>query len=269
MKICVIGDIHGRSNWQKIDLEQYDKVVFMGDYFDPYAYNISYDDRWDNFQKILELKKKDPFKVILLFGNHDFHYLPNIREKYSRYDNTMALDPKFRVGETFEKLLHDDVLLLGYTVPGTRLFFSHATISIPWYNRFILGKTKSEIEEAPVLAVPDLEEARVRLEVVMNRIPIESYAFTDAYWDVYGYDPSNSPLWWRCMNQYGDGLQVENILKGLIQVNGHTQMRELRSQYIGEDSAVVLVDILEQNKYTEINVSDEGISFIEKSLWVS
>lgn len=267
MKICVIGDIHGRSNWQKIDLEQYDKVVFMGDYFDPYDYNISYDDRWDNFQKILELKKKDPFKIILLFGNHDFHYLPNVREKYSRYDNTMALDPKFRVGEVFEKLLHDDVLLLGYTVPGTKLFFSHATISVPWYNEFILGKTRSEMEEAPVLAVPDLEEARVRLEVVMNQIPIESYGFADVYWDVYGYDPSNGPLWWRCMNQYGTGLQEENILRGIFQVNGHTQVRGLQVVDNKDGVQVALVDILGQNKYTEISITETGSSIEDKEIY--
>lgn len=266
MKIAVIGDIHSRSNWQKIDLEQYDRVVFMGDYFDPYTYNISYDARWDNFQKILELKKKDPFKVILLFGNHDFHYLPSIQEKYSRYDNVMALDPKFRVGETFEKLLHDGVLLLGYAMQGTNLFFSHATISVPWYNTHILGKSRSEREEAPVLAIPDLEEARLELEAAMHTIPIESYGFTDASWDVYGYDPSNGPLWWRCMDQYGTGLQEENILRGIFQVNGHTQVRDL---WVVERNGiqVALVDILEQDKYTEIETFGVGeYTFTEKEI---
>lgn len=263
MKIAVIGDIHGRSNWQKIDLEQYDRVVFMGDYFDPYAYNISYDNRWDNFQKILELKKKDPFKVILLFGNHDFHYLPSIQEKYSRYDNTMALDPKFRVGEVFEKLLHDDTLLLAYTVLGTNLFFTHATISVPWYNLHILGKTRAEIEEAPVLAIQNSDEERLRLEVAMHQIPIESYGFYDGnYYDVYGYDPHNGPLWWRCLNEYGEGIQDSNVLKGILQVNGHTQVRKLT-----KFGNVALVDTLEQGTYTEIDIRDDGsYTFIEKTI---
>jgi predicted phosphodiesterase len=34
MKWITIGDIHGRDNWKSIDITQYDKVIFMGDYVD-------------------------------------------------------------------------------------------------------------------------------------------------------------------------------------------------------------------------------------------
>lgn len=262
-KICVIGDIHGRSNWQKIDLSSYDRVVFMGDYLDPYDYNITCVDIWDNFQKILELKKKDPLKIILLFGNHDYHYLPYALDRYSRFSSIMALDPKFEVGKTFEKLLQDGVLLLGYTEPGTKLFFTHATISIPWYNLHVL---KNEVKEAPITTIDNSDEARTRLAMALNVTPIGSYKYANASWDFYGYDPINGPLWWRCKNAYNAGLQHSDILRGIFQVNGHTQTKNLEI-WNGMDASVAFVDILGQDKYTEIQVEDDGsVKFEEKQI---
>lgn len=262
-KICVIGDIHGRSNWQKIDLSSYDRVVFMGDYLDPYDYNTTCVDIWDNFQKILELKKKDPLKIILLFGNHDYHYLPYALDRYSRFSSIMALDPKFEVGKTFEKLLQDGVLLLGYTEPGTKLFFTHATISIPWYN---LHVSKNEVKEAPITTIDNSDEARTRLAIALNVTPIESYKYANASWDFYGYDPINGPLWWRCKNAYNAGLQHSDILRGIFQVNGHTQTKNLEI-WNGMDTSVAFVDILGQDKYTEIQVEDSGsVKFEEKQI---
>lgn len=37
MRILVIGDIHGHNDWERVVLkEDYDKVIFLGDYFDNY-----------------------------------------------------------------------------------------------------------------------------------------------------------------------------------------------------------------------------------------
>ena len=73
-KIVLIGDIHGHESWKKI-VEKHsdaDKIIFVGDYFD--AWHINPAIQIFNFKEILELKASAPDQVVLLVGNHDFHY---------------------------------------------------------------------------------------------------------------------------------------------------------------------------------------------------
>ena len=72
--ILVCGDIHGRRFWKKPceNIEDYDKVIFLGDYLDPYDFEgITVIDAIKNFEEIIEFKKNNVDKVILLLGNHD------------------------------------------------------------------------------------------------------------------------------------------------------------------------------------------------------
>jgi predicted phosphodiesterase len=52
MKWITIGDIHGRDNWKSIDIAQYDKVIFMGDYVD----GREELDELKNLEEIIDLK---------------------------------------------------------------------------------------------------------------------------------------------------------------------------------------------------------------------
>ncbi len=80
MKTIVIGDIHGRSIWKNIiDKEkEFDKVVFVGDYFDSKIYSAQ--EQIDNFLNIIDFKQsiREDQEVILLIGNHDLHYFPEV-----------------------------------------------------------------------------------------------------------------------------------------------------------------------------------------------
>src|SRR5690554_631315 len=73
IKILAVGDLHGKSCWQAIDFDQYDKVIFMGDYVDSTSH--SDEEILDNFSEVIEVKKRHPEKVVLLLGNHDIQYL--------------------------------------------------------------------------------------------------------------------------------------------------------------------------------------------------
>ncbi|WP_432713687.1 metallophosphoesterase, partial [Pedobacter sp.] len=90
MKIITIGDIHGRDFWNNVLQEQMDTLVFIGDYFDSYNQAISAPKEIENFEKILNLKRDNPNMVKLLIGNHDFHYLYGIEDRYSRYQRSFA-----------------------------------------------------------------------------------------------------------------------------------------------------------------------------------
>jgi hypothetical protein len=81
VRILAIGDIHGRDSWKDIINDNvFDKVVFLGDYFDSRE-EISGAKQLYNFKEILQFKKYNIDKVVLLVGNHEFHYLKTIYEQ--------------------------------------------------------------------------------------------------------------------------------------------------------------------------------------------
>src|SRR3954452_22915827 len=92
MKIVALGDTHGRTIWKHIvERETYDKVVFIGDYFDTHE-GVSVAQQKRNFKDIIECKQSDKNKVVLLFGNHDFHYLSAMGTQYSGYNRYHAAE---------------------------------------------------------------------------------------------------------------------------------------------------------------------------------
>jgi hypothetical protein len=88
MKWITIGDIHGRDNWKSIDIHQYDKMIFMGDYVD----GREELDELRNLEEIIDLKLKYPDKVILLIGNHDLQYHWHSSKRLRVYKEKYALD---------------------------------------------------------------------------------------------------------------------------------------------------------------------------------
>jgi len=64
--------------------------VFIGDYFDSYDFWIQPEDELANFKAIVALKRDNPDMVTFLIGNHDYHYLSGVEQKYSRYNSAAA-----------------------------------------------------------------------------------------------------------------------------------------------------------------------------------
>ena len=88
--IIAIGDIHGSAKWRDIVEENNDAtVVFLGDYLDPYGpYNR--DDILNNLAEIIEYKRNNMQRVILLLGNHDLHYINYDIQICTRYNIQLA-----------------------------------------------------------------------------------------------------------------------------------------------------------------------------------
>jgi hypothetical protein len=74
MKTVIIGDLHGIPDWHPIlEFEKPGRCVFVGDYFD--SFDVSAAEQIFNFKRIIEWKESNPgTEVILLIGNHDYHY---------------------------------------------------------------------------------------------------------------------------------------------------------------------------------------------------
>lgn len=125
MKIISIGDIHGRNFWKLIDINKYDYVVFVGDYCDSYTYNDEH--ILGNLLDLIELKKNNPEKIILLLGNHDVHYM-FLSEGYecSGYRPSMA--------STLKHVFKDNKRLFQMAFQINDHIWTHAGIAEKWYD---------------------------------------------------------------------------------------------------------------------------------------
>ena len=88
MKQIALGDTHGRKDWKRILDQDFDRAIFIGDYFDTHE-DTAPVEQLHNFLEICEYKRKSDRHIILLIGNHDHHYWPGIDETYSGYNARM------------------------------------------------------------------------------------------------------------------------------------------------------------------------------------
>ena len=77
-KILILGDIHGRSFWKEPCNNWEGKIVFLGDYHDPYGEYVGEEPNKDeslvNLGELVEFveNKRHTSDVICLLGNHKF-----------------------------------------------------------------------------------------------------------------------------------------------------------------------------------------------------
>ena len=128
-KILICPDVHGREFWHKAEelIDQVDKVIFLGDYLDPYGYEgITFDKALEEFEKILTFKDMYNDKVILLIGNHDCHYINTSFMDCSRLNYLKRQD----IHELYMK--HIDKFQL--TWEYDKWLFSHAGVYSEWMD---------------------------------------------------------------------------------------------------------------------------------------
>lgn len=132
--ILIVPDVHGRTFWRKptSNIDRYGKVIFLGDYLDPYPYDgISFEESLAEFKDIIELKRSNPDKVVLLLGNHDIHYLwpehtDNCRRNEELLDIVRLI---FKKNLNLFSIIHEEI------VNGEMFLFSHAGITKGWLEQ--------------------------------------------------------------------------------------------------------------------------------------
>lgn len=211
MKTIAIGDIHGRNTWRRITSENdFDKCVFIGDYFDTHE-GISPRQQIENFKELIAFKKENSSRVILLFGNHDYHYLRTAHEKYSGFQYSHQIP--------IQHLLHEaiDEQLLQMCYVSGNILFTHAGVTKTWCESN--GIDSKNIERS-LNALFTLQPGSFRFT------PGENFSPT-------GDDICQSPVWVR-----PDSLLKDRI-DNYAQVVGHTQQDKI----IATDD-VILIDTL-------------------------
>lgn len=138
MKYNVIGDIHGRTSWKDLVID--DGInIFVGDYFSPYHREYTFEKCMQNFRDIIEFKKQRP-ETILLIGNHDAdHWQWNkVGYQCSRHD----FEHDCEIAEEFEK--NKDFFQIAYSA-GNKYLISHSGVSMIWYYRNKVSKEQDNM----------------------------------------------------------------------------------------------------------------------------
>ena len=261
-KVLILPDIHGRTFWkdavQKFPKEQCPdlKIVFLGDYLDPYeSYDkISKEQAYQNFIEILDYAHNDD-RVIMLIGNHDWHYfvdLDNCRMDNKRYKLIRSLftnnDTKGLFRLTYQTEINNQKYL-----------FSHAGITTSWLKEAALlasirlsNMEKSGINDKDTLKVAQYEWTK-EIANINNTYNFELFEeclrnYNDMYYNFYpsmispdrGGRNRNGSLIWADVHEHLD--YFIDPLPGYYQIFGHTISYpdyNPKAYYIGENFAML------------------------------
>lgn len=198
-----IGDIHGKNIWKQLVDREFDECYFMGDYFDTRD-QIPTVTQVRNFKEICIYARNNP-KVHLCLGNHDFHYLKGIKERYSGF--------QFYTNFDIQEVLEENIDLLKPVYQNDDYIISHAGIS----KTFLYNVLKLE---NPLDINKKFEEDRLILRF-------------NGY-DPYGDDTTQSCIWIR-----PDSL-MKDRLDNYKQIVGHTAVNDIQTL-----NDITFVDVLD------------------------
>ncbi|RTQ46341.1 hypothetical protein EJV47_22725 [Hymenobacter gummosus] len=210
MRVLVIPDIHGRTNWVPLvteflaGAEAADRVVFLGDYND--SFTVPDDVMLDNFIDVLLLKEREPARVVLLLGNHCFPYRFWPQFQCSGFRPTLA--PALHLLYKH----HSEYFQIAYQ--ARPYLFTHAGVSEMWL----------EVNRLAIRILCGRYATTENLAAVLNQL-LTSEEGRRLLWQVSGYnggrDRVDGPLWVRPVHLR------RGLLPGVIQVVGHTLMPDI------------------------------------------
>lgn len=212
VKIIVLGDTHGRTVWKQIVQENdFDKIVFIGDYFDTHE-SVSARQQKGNFKDIIAFKKANTNKVILLIGNHDYHYTDAVDEPYSGYQPK----EKMAIWKLLQPAIHEELLQMCFV--WEKFLFTHAGVTKTWCRNHYMQT--------------DFIEHSIN---TLFKLKPEAFDFTFGRTsDLTGDDPEQSPIWVRPAS-----LQQDRI-EGYMQIVGHT----VQDRITFLENSIFLIDTL-------------------------
>lgn len=257
-RIMSIGDIHGTSTWKthifgslnaykewkseldysetvpdfkSINPNDLDKIIFIGDYVD--SFTKSDKQILNNLIELIHFKKCYPNNVVLIIGNHDFHYIMN-DVYYSGYRDSMKQD--------LQNLYIDnmDCFQLAYECQGIvegellNTIWTHAGITVGWLNELKLLHTINQENLAETL-----NSAWKNRKLLKNIIGAVDRASG-------GWDLCAGPIWVRPEQLLNDAVL------GYNQIVGHTPQKDINTVpsqkiYFGlRIDQITFIDVLER-----------------------
>ena len=218
-RITVLGDIHSLSIWKDIvkKNKNSDKIIFLGDYLDPYGI-ISNEDQVNNLLEIINLKKENPEQVILLLGNHDCHYFTDNKGRSTRFN--------WEIAKEVEGIFIENLSLFQYFYLQDKYLFSHAGVDEYWFKG-----SKYETIEA--------------LLNCNNHSSINNSIYNIGYMRG-GRCPIGGPLWI-------DSDEIRTPVSGYTQIVGHNQFPTITYKNYSNGGTVIFCDCFQKsNSYLNL-----------------
>lgn len=188
MKLLIIPDVHGRDFWIEpcSHINEFDKVIFLGDYHDPYPYEVSQNTSRHRLRdKLIPFVLKHKDKVVCLFGNHDGNYL--VGNMADRSDKFHSEEIREYMNKMNIKLIHRE----------GKYLFSHSGVLPKWL-------------ENNNLTLESLENLPFNSQALMNISPFRG-----------SWDESGSCVWGD-VREYA----ISKHIPKLYQIFGHTQLKD-------------------------------------------
>lgn len=186
-KILIVPDVHGRDFWIDPCQKWEGSIVFLGDYHDPYPFQVSVKKSRVNLKNLVNFYEDNINRITCLIGNHDGNYIIEHefadREDRIEYNKIRILLERLNL-----KLVHqvDDVL------------FSHSGVLPLWLD---FNNLKLE----------DLETLEFNSPALYDISPLRG-----------GYGCEVGGCLWGDVREYIFYPHLEDI----YQVFGHTQLEE-------------------------------------------
>lgn len=217
-KTVAIGDVHGLDSWKDaVEAHPECRVVFLGDYLDPYFY-VPREKLLDNLRDIIDLKKSRPENVVLLLGNHDLHYFSEYACRGTRFDADIAPDAY--------RLFTDNIRLFQYAFQDGEYLFTHAGVSRKWFEDDFRGDAEQPV--ADQLNNPDESRMSALFRVGYARGGSRGYM---------------GGIFWA------DESELYNPLHGFVQIVGHNRVMKVTERDGIGDSRIIFCDCLYNGRY--------------------
>lgn len=219
MKTISIGDLHGHDSWNTIKQENFDKIIFIGDYVDSFTMpSISIK---KNLLDVIEFKNQFPDKVILLWGNHDIQYY--------FLGESMHLCTGYRpeVRHDLHQIFKTNKHLFQAVFQIDKYLWTHAGLHKGWWEyRFKKGSKY---------------EGKITLEEQLNAaFEVHDNCLFDVGHRRGGYHDVGGIFWADKLDTY------TNPLPGYHQIIGHTHVPGISHYDMPEENtSVTYIDCLE------------------------
>jgi predicted phosphodiesterase len=234
MKHLILGDTHGRPTWKKAAAEDFDMLVFLGDYFD--SWDFSATEEIHNFREICQFKRDNPDRVTLLIGNHDFHYMPtamSVGESYSGF--------KTASGWNIREVLEENMDLLQMAYRFDKWLCTHAGVTKTWLNKTL----EINPDDKVFFPIPIIDEY---INDVFKHSP-RHFLFNGN--EDTGDDITQSPIWVRPASLMSDALD------NYKQIVGHTRVGKINPK--GVHDQFFFCDTLDKSSSGEFLVIEDGV----------
>lgn len=209
-KVLVIPDVHGSQYW-KVNIQQYfntcDICIFLGDFINSFNENERGVYANNNLKEIIQLKKNNSEKVILLIGNHDLAHC-----HFNHANNPHISGYEYNSSMMFSETLRENKDCFQVAVKIDDWVFSHAGFSKTWYR---WAKTITKVWTPIFKHTPRDPVDFANWMWKKNECgPLD---FNPNSWDVTGDDPISSPEWIRIPSLFRDMFYPNQFI-------GHTEI---------------------------------------------